>query len=51
VYFIARGTEKAAAQLQQERLSDAADVDRWKSLWKAQLTRLAAYLAEAPQHR
>ena len=37
VTFVARGPEKAAAQLQQERLADAEEVARWKALWKEQL--------------
>jgi hypothetical protein len=51
VYFIARGTEKASAQLQQERLPDAEAVECWKSLWKEQLGRLAAYLSQEKQPR
>ena len=47
VYFVAKGESKAVAQLQQERLAAAADVERWKARWKAQLTRLAAYLDES----
>ena len=46
VYFIAKGDEKAVAQLQLERLPQAEDVAHWKALWQAQLARLAAYLDE-----
>jgi hypothetical protein len=46
VTFIDKGPEKAVAQLQQERLPAAEDVDRWKSLWKGQLSCLADYLRE-----
>ena len=46
VYFTAKGDQKSAAQLQQERLPQAEDVDRWKTLWQGQLARLAAYLDE-----
>jgi hypothetical protein len=48
VTFVAKGPEKSSAQLQQERLADADDVARWKALWKEQLARLAAFLAEKP---
>jgi hypothetical protein len=34
ITFVAKGPEKAVAQLQQEQLADAADVARWKGLWK-----------------
>lgn len=43
--FIAKGPEKAAVQLQQERLAGAEDVTRWKAVWKEQLALLADYLA------
>ena len=46
VTFVAKGSDKSAAQLQQERLADANDVARWKTLWKEQLVHLAAYLYE-----
>ena len=46
VNFVAKGPDKSAAQLQQERLADANDVARWKTLWKEQLVHLAAYLYE-----
>jgi hypothetical protein len=46
VTFLAKGPEKSAAQLQQERLTDAEEVARWKALWKEQLAHLAACLAE-----
>ena len=46
VTFVAKGSDKSAAQLQQERLADANDVARWKALWKEQLVLLAAYLYE-----
>jgi hypothetical protein len=44
VTFTARGPEKSVAQLQQERVPSAEEVDRWRILWKAQLVRLATYL-------
>ena len=46
ITFVAKGSEKAAAQLQQDRLADAEDVARWKVLWKEQLALLASYLTE-----
>ena len=46
VTFVAKGSDKSAAQLQQERLADANDVARWKALWKEQFAGLASYLAE-----
>jgi hypothetical protein len=46
VIFVAKGPDKSAAQLQQERLADADDVARWKALWKERLSGLASYLAE-----
>jgi hypothetical protein len=50
VTFVAKGPQKSAVQLQQERLADAEDVARWKALWQEQLALLAAYLpAETPQ--
>ena len=48
VTFVAKGPDKAAAQLQQERLADAEEVARWKALWKEQLARLASYLTAEP---
>lgn len=48
VYFTARGPDKASAQLQMERLPSAADVERWKALWKDQLARLASFLGDEP---
>jgi hypothetical protein len=48
VTFVAKGPDKSAAQLQQERLADAEDVARWKALWKEQLALLASYLADEP---
>src|SRR5688500_1481024 len=45
VTFVAKGPEKAVAQLQQDRLGGAEEVARWKALWKEQLARLASYLA------
>src|SRR5215211_2376384 len=48
VTFVAKGPEKSSAQLQQERLADADEVAGWKALWKEQLARLAAFLAEKP---
>ncbi len=49
--FTARGAEKAAVQLQQERLADAEEVGRWKTLWKEQLAHLADFLGEEPRPR
>ncbi|MDF3016259.1 MAG: hypothetical protein K0R44_1484, partial [Thermomicrobiales bacterium] len=46
--FVAKGPQKSATQLQQERLADADDVARWKALWKEQLARLASFLNEEP---
>ncbi len=51
ITFIAKGSEKATAQLQQERLAHAEDVARWKAVWKEQLARLASYLSEIPTSR
>jgi hypothetical protein len=51
ITFVAKGAEKSAAQLQMERLTDAADVARWKALWKEQLALLAAYLSEESARR
>jgi hypothetical protein len=51
VTFISKGAEKSVAQLQQERLPAAEDVDRWKSLWKEQLAHLATYLSQEAQSR
>jgi hypothetical protein len=48
VTFVAKGPDKAAAQLQQERLTDAEEVARWKAIWKEQLDRLAATLTHEP---
>jgi hypothetical protein len=48
VTFVAKGPDKSAAQLQQERLADADDVARWKVLWKEQLALLASYLVDEP---
>ena len=48
ITFVAKGPEKSAAQLQQERLADADDVTRWKALWKEQLALLAQFLSEEP---
>jgi hypothetical protein len=48
VTFVARGPEKASAQLQQERLADADDVARRKVLWKEKLDLLATYLGAEP---
>jgi hypothetical protein len=48
VTFVAKGPDKSAAQLQQERLADADDVARWKALWKEQLALLASYLVDEP---
>jgi hypothetical protein len=49
VNFTANGDQKSAAQLQQERLPQAEDVDRWKTLWQEQLARLAAFLDEGDE--
>jgi hypothetical protein len=46
VTFVSKGPHKAAAQLQQERLTSAEEVARWKALWKEQLAHLAACLVE-----
>src|SRR5688572_15096252 len=51
VTFVAKGPQKAVAQLQQERLASAEEVTRWKALWKEQLAHLAAYLTEEPLKR
>jgi hypothetical protein len=51
VTFVAKGPDKSAAQLQQERLTDADDVARWKALWKERLAGLASYLAQEPSAR
>ena len=48
VAFVAKGPQKAAAQLQQDRLASAEDVARWKALWKEQLDLLADFLREEP---
>ncbi len=48
ITFIAKGPAKSVAQLQQERLADAAAVARWKALWKEQLAVLAEFLTRAP---
>jgi hypothetical protein len=48
VTFVAKGPDKSAAQLQQERLADADEVARWKALWKEQLARLASCLVDEP---
>ena len=51
ITFIAKGPQKAAAQLQGERLVDAEDVGRWKAFWKEQLALLATYLIGEPPPR
>jgi hypothetical protein len=48
VTFVTKGPQKAAAQLQQDRLASADEVTRWKALWKEQLAHLASYLADEP---
>jgi hypothetical protein len=48
VTFVAKGPEKAAAQLQQDRLGSAVEVVHWKTLWKEQLAHLVAFLGEEP---
>jgi hypothetical protein len=48
VTFVAKGPDKSAAQLEQERLTSAEEVARWKSLWKEQLAHLGSYLADQP---
>lgn len=45
VTVISRGPEKSTIQLQQERLASADEVERWRIVWRAQLARLASYLA------
>lgn len=45
-YFTDKGADKSSVQLQQERLPDAAAVEQWKTVWKAQLAHLAEYLAD-----
>jgi hypothetical protein len=45
LFFAAKGPQKSTAQLNQERLADAEEVARWKTLWKGQLAFLADYLA------
>ena len=44
VTFIARGDAKSSVQLEQARLADAEAIARQRTLWKAQLDRLADYL-------
>src|SRR5215217_2466282 len=51
VTFVAKGPQKSAAQIQQERLADTNDVARWKALWKEQLALLASFLTEEPLKR
>src|SRR5918995_4660132 len=48
VTFVTKGPRKAVAQLQQDRLSSAEDVARWKALWKEELVRLASVLGDEP---
>jgi hypothetical protein len=48
VTFVAKGPQKAAAQLQQDRLGSAEEVAHWKALWKEQLAHLATFLGEEP---
>jgi hypothetical protein len=48
VTFVAKGPQKAVAQLQQDRLGSADEVTRWKALWKEQLAHLASFLEEEP---
>jgi len=48
VTFVAKGPQKAAAQLQQDRLTGAEDVARWNALWKEELARLQEFLGEEP---
>lgn len=48
VTFVAKGPRKAAAQLQQDRLTSAEEVARWKALWKEELVRLQEFLGEEP---
>jgi hypothetical protein len=45
VNFIAKGDKKASAHIQHERLPAAEEVERWRTIWKAQLACLADYLA------
>jgi hypothetical protein len=51
ITFVAKGPDKSAAQLQQDRLASAEEVARWKELWKEQLALLASYLTEEPLKR
>jgi hypothetical protein len=43
-YFTAKDGGKSSVALQMERLPSAEEVERWKTIWKAQLSRLATYL-------
>jgi hypothetical protein len=44
-YFTAKDGGKSSVALQMERLPSADEVERWKTIWKTQLSRLAAYVA------
>ncbi len=46
VTFVAKGPRKAAAQLQQDRLTSPEDVARWRALWKEEFVRLREFLGE-----
>jgi len=48
VTFVAKGSDKSAAQLQQDRLGSAEEVAHWKALWNEQLAHLATFLGEEP---
>ncbi|MDF3040881.1 MAG: hypothetical protein K0Q71_3587 [Thermomicrobiales bacterium] len=51
ITFVAKGPQKAVAQLQQDRLTSAKEVADWKALWKEQLDHLAAVLAGGTSRR
>jgi hypothetical protein len=51
ITFVAKGPQKAAAQLQQDRLASAEEVAQWKALWKEQLAHLATFLAGETSRR
>jgi len=46
VSFFSRGQNKGVAQLQQERLANADEVEPWRAIWKAHMNALAEYLAQ-----
>lgn len=45
ITFFARGSGKAVAQFQQERIQSGDEVEHWRAIWKGQLAALQAYLA------